>query len=91
MANVCYAILEDYSYKGDHESNIVFCTVYSSYESVEAQFKRLVKEMKESDPDYLDVDCHPTLIDNDREFSFGEEGNYNENHYSLKLIELEVR
>lgn len=87
--DVCYAILEDYSYKGVHESNIVFGTIYSSYKAAEIRFKRLVKDVKESDPDYPDADP-TTLIDNDREFSFCEEGNYNENHYSLRLIELEV-
>lgn len=89
MNIVGYILLEDTTYKGDHESSIIFQSLYGSYEKAKEQFDRQVKEVKESDPDFLD--CQPNcVIDNDDEFTFWEDGNFLENHYSLKLIELTV-
>ena len=89
MIVIGYVLLEDTTYKGDHESNIISQSFYGSYRKAKEEFDKRVVETKKSDSDFLNCesDC---IIDEEDEFTFWEDGNFLENHYSLRLIELTV-
>ena len=89
MTIIGYVLLEDTTYKGDHESNIISQSFYGSYEKAKEEFDRRVQETKESDPDFIDCPSN-CIIDDEDELTFWEDGDFLENHYSLKLIELTV-
>ena len=85
MSKTKWIIIEEYVYGDDNCCKVVGSQLFSEYEKAKARFDQLVADQKRGDEEYSNCpeDC---IVDEPMEFSYYEDGYYNDNHYSLRLI-----